>query len=61
MPCEIIIVMKDEEKTLRKKFLEYNVFTAHEMDPVIQRCQSEVRKEFASEPLNVNTTIKLIN
>lgn len=58
--CKIVtIVMKDEERTLRHKFLIYDDFMLSGDDPVIQKCVAETKKDFDSEPDSVEVKISM--
>ena len=41
MVSELTVVVKDEEKNLRKKFLIYETYTVDENDPTIKNCIEE--------------------
>ncbi len=59
--CEITIIIKDNEKSLRKKFLVYEsesvLISAN--DPVIKDCINETLKNFDGEPEDVKVKITL--
>jgi hypothetical protein len=59
MPSEITVIIKDEEKTLRKNFLIYESYSVHESDPIIKSCIDDVLKNFSSEPKDINVKIHL--
>lgn len=54
---ELTVVIKDEEKTLRKKFLLYEAYQATAEDAVIQRCIAETLKSFEGSPSDVRIKI----
>lgn len=57
---EISVSIRDEEKTLRKKFLVYDAFQANLDDKVIKDCIHETLKYFSSEPvIDCKITVKI--
>jgi len=60
MPCELTVSIKDEEKTLKKKFLIYENFTVNENDPMIKSCIEETLKNFSAPPLRITVRINLL-
>jgi hypothetical protein len=59
MVSEITVSIKDEEKTLKKKFLIYNVFQVHEQDDTIKACIEETLENFSSDPSKITVKITL--
>jgi len=59
MVSELTVAIKDEEKTLRTKYLIYETYTTDENDPVIKDCIEKTLENFAGEPSDVTVTIKL--
>jgi len=57
--CEITVVVKDNEKSLRKKFPIYDLVTISCEDPIIKACIDETLKNFAGEPEDVQVKITL--
>lgn len=60
MVSEINISIKDEEKTLKKKFLIYESFTVSESDQTIRSCIDETLKNFNSEPSQIRVRINMV-
>jgi len=60
MFSEITIVVKDSEKTLRKKFPVYERYEVNDSDPVIRSCIKEVLENFDGEPDIVQVKIDLL-
>lgn len=60
MPSEITVSIKDEEKTLKKKFLIYENFVASENDFTIRSCIEETLKNFSTEPSSIKVKINLL-
>lgn len=59
MVSEISITIKDDEKSLTKKFLEYEIYTVDEEDPIIKKCIEETLSNFDGEPSDIIVKIKL--
>ena len=59
MPCEVKVIIKDEEKTLKKSFLIYEELTASDTDPIIKRCIDETLLNFNGEPSSVSVKISI--
>ena len=56
---EITVTIKDEEKTLKAKFLIYEPYTVRDDDEVIRRCINETMKGFVGEPDSVKIRINM--
>ena len=56
---EICVVIKDEEKTLRKKFLIYDIFQVSEDDQTIKDCIKETLENFDGEPSSIKVIITM--
>lgn len=59
MVSELTVTIKDEEKTLRTKYLSYDKYSIDENDPYIQQCIDETRKNFQGEPKDVYVSIRM--
>jgi hypothetical protein len=59
MTSELTVSVKDEEKTLKKKFLLYDSYQVDENDPVIKDCIDQVLKNFAGEPDRITVKINM--
>lgn len=59
MTCEITVIVKDSEKTLRTKHLIYELVTCSEQDPVIAKCIQDTVRIFASEPTDISVKFHL--
>lgn len=53
MTVEVTIILKDSEKTMRHKFLEYEEMTMSPDCPLIQRMIEESKKSFDGEPEDI--------
>lgn len=60
MVSEVTVSIKDEEKTLKKKFLIYEPFVVSENDTTIKSCIEETLKNFSSEPSNIKVRINML-
>lgn len=56
---EITVILKDEERTYRQKFLIYEALTVSDNDPVILTCISEAKKNFSGDPESIKIKIHL--
>ena len=59
MVSEITIVIKDEEKSLRSKYLIYETYSVDEEDPIIKDCIEKTLQNFDGEPIDIIVNIKL--
>ena len=56
---ELTVVLKDEARTYRQKFLIYEEYSASGDDSVILACILEAKKNFEGEPDNIQVKIHL--
>jgi hypothetical protein len=54
---EITVTIKDEEKTLKAKYLIYEPYQISYDDDTIKRCIAETLKNFTGEPSDVRIRI----
>lgn len=59
MVSEITVVVKDEEKSLRSKYLIYESYTVDENDPIIKDCLVKTLNNFDGEPIDIIVNIKI--
>lgn len=59
MVSELKVTIKDEEKTLHKKFLIYETYQTEDDDPVIQGCIKETLENFDGDPSDIIINIKM--
>lgn len=59
MVSELTVIIKDEEKTLRIKYLLYDIYTTDENDPMIKDCIEKTLENFDGEPSDITVNIKL--
>lgn len=53
------MVLKDESRTYRQKFLIYADYCVSESDPEIVKCIEEAKKNFEGEPDEITIKISL--
>lgn len=56
---EITVTIKDEEKTLKTKFLVYDKYEVNDNDPIIKDCVARTLKDFGSDPTKIKVRINL--
>lgn len=56
---EITVIVKDEEKSLRYKYLVYEPYTVDPLDPIIKDCVDKAIENFSGVPSDVNVKIHL--
>lgn len=59
MVSELTVVIKDEEKSLRTKYLIYETYTTDENDPIIKDCIEKTLENFDGDPSDVTVNIKM--
>jgi len=60
MNCsEITVTVKDDEKSLKYKYLIYEKYSVDSEDPIIKDCVDKAVKNFDGEPTDVNVRIHL--
>jgi len=59
MTSEVMVVVKDEEKNLRTKYLIYDNFSVDEEDPIIKDCVDKTLKNFDGEPTDISVKITM--
>lgn len=59
MVSEITVIVKDEERTLRQKYLQYELYAVDQHDPVIKSCIDQTLNEFQGEPDSVQVKISV--
>jgi hypothetical protein len=56
---ELTVILKDDDRTYRQKFLIYETHSTAHDDPVIERCIEEAYKNFEGEPDTIQVKIHL--
>lgn len=56
---EIIVILKEGDRTYRQKFVSYNDFNVNERDPEIMKCVLEAKRNFDKEPEEIVVKITL--
>jgi hypothetical protein len=59
MISEITVIVKDDERSLRKKHLIYDVYAIDENDPILSQCIRDSEKEFGGEATDVQVKISM--
>ena len=59
MLSELTVIIKDEEKSLRKKFIIYEPITTSEFDPIIGECVKATLANFSGDPDHIEVKISL--
>lgn len=59
MVSELTVIIKDEEKNLKKKFLLYEPFEVNENDAIIKYCIKETLENFGAEPSHISIRINM--
>ena len=54
---ELTVILKDDERTYRQKFLIYEIYSTSEEDPVITNCIDEACKNFQGQPEEIQIKI----
>jgi hypothetical protein len=57
--CELIVILKDDERTYRKKYLIYEAITTSENDPQIQHCIEDAKKDFTGQTTDIQIKITI--
>jgi hypothetical protein len=57
---EITVKIKDDERSMKHKFLIYDDFSMSESDPIIRDCISQAKKEFQGEPDSIKVSVLLV-
>ena len=50
MPKEVTIILKDDERNYKQKFLIYDEFTLAHEDPLILDCIKQAKMNFSGRP-----------
>jgi hypothetical protein len=56
---ELVVILKDDSRTYRQKFLIYEVYTVSEKDALILKCIEEAKKNFEGNPESIQVKIHL--
>lgn len=59
MVSELSVIIKDDERKLKKSFLLYNSYIVDENDETIKNCVEETVKEFQGEPDSIKVNISM--
>lgn len=56
---ELTVILKDDERTYKQKFLIYEDYSVVHDDPAILHCIEEAKKNFDGEPESIQVKIHL--
>lgn len=56
---QLTVILKDEERTYRQKFLIYDAYTLCDHDPMILACIEQAKTNFQGEPNSVQIKIHM--
>ena len=56
---ELTVILKDAERTYRKKFMCYNIYSVDTNDTFINECISDAKKDFLGQPDDVIIKISM--
>ncbi|HEY5235528.1 MAG TPA: hypothetical protein VIJ14_05075 [Rhabdochlamydiaceae bacterium] len=51
---EVVVIVKDDERTMRQKFLSYDSISLSYQDKVIQKCVRETLANFQGQPDDIS-------
>ena len=57
---ELTVTIKDEEKTVKNKFLLYDRYTMDDEDPIIKECIAKTLLDFNGEPSSIKIKVSLV-
>ncbi len=60
MLSEVTVILKDEEKTLRSKFLCYETYTVDPDNEILKDYIKQSLKTFGNQPEDIIVTIKMV-
>lgn len=60
MSSEITVVLKDEKRTMRHKFLIYEAYAFEQCDPVISNCIEEAKKDFSGDVETIEVKASMV-
>lgn len=59
MVSELVVIIKDDERTLKTKNLVYDEYTIREDDPIIKTYVDQALAEFAGEATDIQVKISM--
>lgn len=59
MVCEVTVTVKNEEKSLKTKYLIYEDLCVNQDDPIIKNCVEQAVKNFSDEHDKIGVRINL--
>jgi hypothetical protein len=56
---ELTVILKDDDRTYKQKFLIYETYAINAQDPIIAKCIEEAKKNFEGEPDTIQIKIHM--
>lgn len=60
MPCDLTIIVKNEEKKFSRDFLIYESLTLDETNPILKQYISDTVAEFVGEPTDIKIKATMV-
>jgi len=60
MPVELVVTLRDDEKTLKRDFLLYETICLTENDPCVLQCLNQSLSEFKGEPSDIKIKATMV-
>ena len=60
MSIELAIILKDDERTLRRDYLAYEPVTMSLTDAMVSKCLDEVKSEFSGTPTDIRIRATMV-
>ncbi len=60
MCCEIVVTCKDDESSLKQKFLIYEPFTFVQDDPIMMECIQSAKSNFKSDSDDIDIRVRCL-
>lgn len=60
MSKELTVILKDEARSYREKFLVYEDFSMLPDDPLINMCVEKAKKNFDGEPEDIQVRVLMV-
>jgi hypothetical protein len=56
---EIMVTIKDDERSLKTKYLSYDAYSVHADDPILKTMIAKALQDFNGEPTDIKVRINL--
>jgi hypothetical protein len=60
MSIELMITVKDDDRTLKKEYLVYEPFLMHENDETLKKYIDDATKEFVGDPQDIKVRALMV-